>query len=151
MPQTVVRSLTMSLDTNAYANGDVIAATQELPNAVKVIDGWGTIESLTVIDNDDQGQVFDVWVMDANVAMGTENSAPNISDADAVSILGRIPVAAADYIDLGGSKVASIRNIGLPIKPVDGGTSIYVAIVNGTGTPTYTAAGLKLRFGIVQG
>jgi len=151
MSQTVVRTLTMSLDTNAYANGDVIAATQELPLAVKVEDGWGMIESLTVIDNDDQGQVFDVWVMDSNVAMGTENSAPNISDADAVSILGRIPVAAADYVDLGGSKVASLKNIGLPIKPANGSTSIYVAIVNGTGTPTFTAAGIKLRFGIVQG
>jgi len=141
----------MSLDTNAYANNDLIADTQELTGAVKVNDGWGMIESLTVIDNDDAGQVFDVWVLDANVSFGTENSAPNISDANAVNILGRIPVAAADYVDLGGSKVASLKNIGLPIKPADGGTSIYVAIVNGTGTPTFTASGIKLRFGIVQG
>lgn len=151
MPQTVVRSLTLSLDTSAYANGDVIAATQELTDAVKGIDGWGTIESLTVIDNDDNGQVFDVWIMDSNVAMGTENAAPNISDTNALYILGKIPVAAADYVDLGGSKVASLRNVGLPIKPADGTTSIYVAVVNGTGTPTYSAAGVTLRFGIVQG
>ena len=111
----------------------------------------GKIESLTVIDQDDQGQVFDVWVLDANVTFGTENSAPSIPDANAVYILGKIPVAAADYVDLGGVKVASIRNIGLPIKPVDGGTSIYVAVTNGTGTPTFIAAGVKLRFGIVQG
>lgn len=151
MPQTVVRSLVMSLDTSAYANGDVIAATQELPDAVKMLDGGAMIESLTVIDKDDNGQVFDVWIMDSNVAMGTENSAPNISDANAAYILGKIPVAAADYVDLGGAKVASLRNVGLPIKPADGTSSIYVAIVNGTGTPTYTAAGLVLRFGIVQG
>lgn len=151
MPQTVVRSLTMSLDTNAYANNDVIAATQELTDAVKAIDGWGMIESLTVIDKDDQGQVFDVWIMDSNVAIGTENAAADITDANAAYILGRIPVAAADYVDLGGVKVASLKNVGLPIKPVSGGTSIYVAIVNGTGTPTFTAAGIVLRFGIVQG
>ena len=151
MPQTVVRNLTLSLDTSIYANNDLLADTQELANAVKVNDGWGTIQSLTVIDQDDQGQVFDVWVLDSNVTFGTENSAPSISDANAVYILGKIPVAAADYVDLGGVKVASIRNIGLPIKPVDGGTSIYVAVTNGTGTPTFTAAGVKLRFGIVQG
>jgi len=146
MPQTVVRTLTLSLDTSIYANNDLLADTQELANAVKVNDGWGTIESLTVVDADDQGQVFDVWVLDAN-----ENSAPSISDANAAYILGKIPVAAADYVDLGGVKVASLRNIGLPIKPVDGGTSIYVAVTNGTGTPTFTASGVKLRFGIVQG
>ena len=84
MPQTVVRNLTLSLDTSAYANNDLLADTQELANAVKVNDGWGTIESLTVIDQDDQGQVFDVWILDANVTFGTENSAPSISDANAV-------------------------------------------------------------------
>ena len=40
MPQTVVRSLTLSLDTSAYANNDLLADTQELTNAVKVNDGW---------------------------------------------------------------------------------------------------------------
>lgn len=149
--QTVVRSLTVSLDTSAYANNDLLADTQELTDAVKANDSGGMIQSLTVVDQDDNGQAFDVWILDSNVTFGTENSAPSISDANAVYVLGKIPVAAADYIDLGGVKVASIRNVGLPIKPAAGGTSIYVAITNGTGTPTYTASGIKLRFGIVQG
>lgn len=151
MSQTVVRSLTLSLDTNAYANGDVLAATQELPNAVKAIDAGGVIESLTVIDNDDVGQAFDVWIMSANVSMGAENGAPDITDANALYLLGRIAVAGADYVDLTGSKVASLKNVGLPIIPAAGTTSVYVAVVNGTGTPTFTAAGVTLRFGIRQG
>lgn len=149
--QTVVRSLTMSLDTSAYSSGDTIADTQELPDAVKVNDAGGILQSLTVIDKDDQGVAFDVWLMDANVSMGTENSAPNISDTNAASIIGRVAVATGDYVDLGGCRVANIKNINLPIKPVAGGTSIYVAIVNGSGTPTFTASGVVLRFGIVQG
>ena len=151
MPQTVVRNLVLSLDTNAYANNDVLADTQELKDAVKEIDLGGVIETLTVVDNDDVGQVFDVWVMDSNVSMGTENAAAGITDANAKFILGRIPVAAADYVDLGGSKVATIRNVGLAIKPAAGTTSVYVAVVNGTGTPTFSAAGVTLRFGITQG
>lgn len=151
MPQTVVRNLTLSLDTSIYANNDLLADTQELADAVKMIDAGAVIQSLTVIDNDDVGQVFDVWILDSNVTFGTENSAPTISDANAVYIQGRIPVAAADYVDLGGSKVACIRGLNLPIKPVAGGTSIYVAVTNGTGTPTFTASGVKLRFGILQG
>ncbi len=152
MSEIVVSPLTLSLDTNIYANNDLLADTQELANAVKVIDGWGMIESLTVIDADDVGQAFSVFVMNTSTSFGTENSAPNISDANILAgTLGYIPVAAADYVDIGGAKVATVRNVKLAIKPVSGGTSIYVAVVNGTGTPTYTAAGVSLKFGIVQG
>jgi hypothetical protein len=151
MSQTVVRTLTLSLDTSAYTAADVLAATQELPNAVKMNDGGAFLESLTVIDKDDQGAAFDVYVMDANVSMGSENSAPNISDANAESILGKIAVGTGDYSDLGGVKVATIKNLHIPIQSASGGASIYVAAVNGAGTPTYTAAGIVLRFGIVYG
>lgn len=151
MSQTVVRSLTMSMDASALGAGDVAAATQELPHAVKLLDGGGYIDSLTVIDKDDQGAALDVYVMSANVAMGTENSAPNISDANAEYILGKIAVATNDYSDLGGAKVATIKNLRIAIRPASGTASIYVAIVNGAGTPTYTASGVVLRFGIVQG
>jgi len=34
------------------------------------------------------------------------------------------------------------------VKPASGTTDLYVAAVNGSGTPTYTAAGLKLRLGL---
>ena len=51
-----------------------------------------------------------------------------------------------------GFKSKGYNGVILPdIMPVDGGTSIYVAVTNGAGTPTFTAAGVKLRFGIVQG
>lgn len=151
MSQSVVRSITLSLDTNAYGSGDVIAATQELTEAVKALDGGAFLESMTVIDKDDQGAAFDVYVMDANVAMGTENSTPNISDANAENILGKIAVGTSDYSDLGGVKVATIKNLHIPIKSSGGTSSVYVAVVNGSGTPTYTAAGIVLRFGIVYG
>lgn len=149
--QTVVRTLTLSLDTSAYTAGDVLAATQELPEVVKQLDGGAYIDSMTVIDKDDQGAAFDVYVMNANVSMGTENSAPNISDANAEAILGKIAVATGDYSDLGGVKVATIKNLRIPVVPATGTSSLYVAAVNGAGTPTYTAAGIVLRFGIVQG
>lgn len=152
MPQTVIRSVAMSTDTNAYGAGDLLADTQELADAVKVNDAGGIIESMTIIDGADNGSILDVYILSSNISMGTENSAPNISDANAKSaILGKISLVAADYADIGGSKVATKSNLGLPIKPVSGGTSIYVAIVNGSGTPTFGAADITLTFGIVQG
>lgn len=152
MPQTVVRTLTLSLDTSAYASGDLLADTQELADAVKMNDAGGIIQSIVAIDADDQtASAYDVYILDSNVSMGTENSAPSITDANAAYILGKIAIATGDWNDLGGCKVASLRGLNLPIKPASGSTSVYVAVVNGAGTPTFTASGVKLRFGICQG
>lgn len=147
---TVIRDLTLSLDTSIYAAGDVLAATQELVNALARAGAGGILQTLTVIDKDDQGAAFDVYVMDANVAMGVENAAPSISDSDAANIMGKIAIATGDYTDLGGVRVAHKNALNIPLKSASNKPSIYVAAVNGAGTPTYTAAGIVLRFGIEQ-
>jgi hypothetical protein len=147
---TVVKDVTLSLDTSAYASGDVIADSQQVDAALRITNGTGVLQSVTVIDGDDQGVAFTIYVLSANVALGTENAAPNISDANAANILGIIDVATTDYKDLGGVKVAQIRNLALPIKAVTGTDDIYVGVVNSTGTPTYTASGVVLRLGILQ-
>lgn len=148
--KTVVFDVTFSMDTSAYSSGDVIADSQVMTNALRVNDGTGVLQSLTLIDKDDQGVAFDVYVLDANVAIGTENSAPNISDTNAASILGIIPVATTDWKDLGGAKVAHLSGLSIPIKSVSGNRNLYVGIVNGSGTPTFTASGIVGRFGILQ-
>lgn len=138
--------VTLSLDTSAYSSGDVLADTQVITNAVRVAGGRGYLHSMSVYDQDDQGVAFDVYILSANVSMGTENAAPSISDSDGLKVRAIVPVATTDYKDLGGIKYAQIRNIGAgPIIP-DSGRDLYVAVVNGTGTPTYTASGVRLRF-----
>ncbi len=147
---TVVKDVTLSLDTAIYASGDVLADTQQVDAALRVTDGTGVLQGLMVVDQDDQKAAFTVYFLSANVAMGTENAAPSISDANAVNILGLVDIATTDYKDLGGVSVASIRGVSLPLMAVSGTDDIYVAVVNGTGTPTYTASGVKLRLGILQ-
>lgn len=142
--------VTLSLDTGAYANGDLLADTQAVANAVRVNDGTGILHSVMIVDEDDQGAAFDLYFLSANNTLGSENSAPSISDANARDILCRVSVATADYSDLGGVKVANLHSLNRIIKGASGSTSIYVAAVNGSGTPTYTASGVKLRIGIIQ-
>ena len=149
--KTVVKSLTMSTDTSAYASGDLIADTQQLDAALRVADGTGVLQSLTIIDEDAQGVAFYVLVMRTSTSLGSENSAPNISDANLTAgLIGIIPVATTDYVTCSGAKIACIRNIGMPIKAVSGTDDIYIAVLNGSGTPTYTASGLEFVFGIQQ-
>lgn len=134
--------LTMSLDTSIYANGDVLAEVQALGC------GAGLLKSLTLIDKDDQKAALDIYFFSAAVVLGTENGAPSISDADCLECLGVVPIAAADYKDLGGVSMAIIKNIDMILKPVVDTQNVYIGMVNGSGTPTYTAAGMKLRLGI---
>lgn len=149
---TVYIDVTLSLDTSAYAAGDVVADTQAIANALRVNDGTGVLQSITVIDQDDQKAALNIFFMSGNVSLGTENSAPSISDTDALQILGPpIQIAAADYFDLGGVSVAGKDAIGKIVKAAAGIRTLYVAVMAGAAaTPTYTAAGVKLRIGILQ-
>jgi len=142
--------VTLTLDTSAYASGDLLVDTQVVASAVRLSDGKGILHSIMVIDEDDQGAAFNLYFLSANNTFGSVNSAPSISDANARDILCVVPIATTDYYDLGGVKVADLHGLNRIIKGASASTSIYVAAVNGTGTPTYTASGLKLRIGILQ-
>lgn len=141
--------VTLTPDTSTLAAGDVIVDTQVVPACVKADDAPGLLQSFVLVDESDQGAALTVWVLRANSSVGTENAAPSITDANAANILGYFDIATTDYKDLGGVKVASIKNIGIVVKPASGTDDLYLAIVNGAGTPTYGASALKASLGIV--
>lgn len=141
--------VTLSLDTSAYISGDVMADTQVVTNAMRVADGTGILQSIMVIDEDDQGIAFDLVFLSANNTIGTENAAVSMTDAHARDILGVVSIASGDYVDLINSKVASKVNLGLIVKPATGTRNLYVAAIT-RGTPTYTASGVRLRLGFLQ-
>lgn len=139
-------TVTPTLDTSAYAAGDVLFDTTAIANAVRVSGGRAELVSIQVLDEDDQtAAVLDLYFLRSNVSLGTFNVAPAITDANAREILGYYSFASGDFKDLGGSKVATARNVGLILAPTTG-TTLYVAGVT-AGTPTQTASGIKLQFG----
>lgn len=141
--------VTMTTDTAAYANGDLIADTQEIANFFRDKGVPAKLQSLTVIDPDDQGAAFTVVFSQASTSFGSENSAPNIADADALNVLGQVTLTASDYVDIGGAKVGTLRDLNLVLAPVDNTTkSLYAAIVITTGTPTFAGGAIKLRLGV---
>jgi hypothetical protein len=142
--------VTLVLDTSAYAAGDLLVVPQIVNSAVKATDGTGVLHSIMLIDEDDNGSALTLYFANASSSFGTINLAPSISDANARTILGFVDIAAADYKDLGGVKVAFKGNIGMTIAPASGTDDIYVAAVLTAGTPTYTASGIKLRLGFLS-
>ena len=145
---SVVKEVTLSLDTNAYASGDVLAEVQEVTGALRSAALTGVIQSLAVLDKDDQGEALDVVFFKASASLGTENAAVSISDADADKILGVVEVAAGDFVDLVNSQLAVKANLSI-VAAVASGTSIYVGAIS-RGTGTYTASGITLKIGILQ-
>lgn len=146
--KTAIVDITLSLDTSQYASGDVLAATQEVANAVPIATGTAILQSVFLLDKDDQGQPLDLVFLDVSGSIGTENAAAGPTDAVAATILGVVEIAAADYVDLANSQIAVRTNLGIVVKPASG-TSLYIAAIS-RGTGTYTASGITLKLGFLQ-
>lgn len=142
--------VTLSADTSIYANNDVLADFQEITDFFGSSGGRATIHSVTVIDEDDQGTALDLYVSRTGGTLGTENGAINITDANAREMQVLAIVAAADFVDTINNRVATKRNIDLPVVALAGSTSLYIGAVVRSGTPTYTAGGLKLRLYVTR-
>jgi hypothetical protein len=151
---SVIASVTPVVDTSAYASGDLLVETTEIPLATRnFLPGRALLTDLVVIDKDDEKAPIDIYIMSANVSAGTRNAAPSISDANAVNVQCIVSIAAADYKDLGGVSVAT----GKPStntcysQSLSTSQSMYFFVVNGTSTQTYTAAGdLVINFKFAQ-
>ena len=135
-------------DTNALAEGDVAFATQEVANFSTGANITSILQSVTVIDVDDQGIGIDLIFFNDNTTLGTENSAPDIDDTEAQTIIGRVQVGAGSFYDLGANRVACVYGIGLPMKAGTGG-SIWMAGI-ARGAPTYASGHLQIKLGILR-
>lgn len=145
----IVVTVTPTLDTNAYTAGDLLFDSTEIANAVRANGGCAILQSVTIVDKDDQKLAMTLLFADAGTDFGTANSAPDPDDTEAATVLGHVAIATGDYVDLGGASVACVRGIGLLLKAGAATTSLYVAAITG-GTPTHTASGLVLKIGLLR-
>ena len=149
MAITRFRTVTLSTDTSAYANADLLADTQTISDFFNDNDGAGSIKSLVVIDTDDQTlYTFSLWFLDGTGSLGSENSAPSAADAVALTVLAKVDFATTDGLDLGDSKVYSKTGLSIPVKAIAGTNDLGIAAIVTTGTPTHTASGIRVRIGM---
>lgn len=140
-------TVTCTLDTSAYASGDLIMDTTAITDAVDRAGGYATLDSISILDEDAQGVALTIVLLSASTSCGTINSAPNITDANLRSnYLGIVNVATTDYVTFSGAKLGTVRDLGLTLKAASNTRTLYFAILNGAGTPTFTASGLKITF-----
>lgn len=138
-------TITPTLDTSIYASGDILFNPTEVANAIVESAGYAKLKALTVFDGDAQAQSFDLIILQDSTTFGTINTAPTITDAnlDPPNYMHTHVVDTGDYKTVSGASICSYDfGEGLPLQST--GTSIYVAAILRSGTPTYTASGMKL-------
>lgn len=147
---TLTRFVTVSMTcaTDAQDAGDVICDTQIVAACTPANDVAGVLHSACLIDTDDVGVNIKAVFFSANTSLGTEDSAPDIDDTEALTVLGIVDFAAADYVDLGGSKYNTKTNIGLTVVPASGTDDIYMALYSPTGG-TWASGVITVRLGFL--
>ena len=138
---------------NVYASGDLICDVTAITGAALASGGLCELVSVTIVDQDDQtASAYTIYITNLVTSWGTFNAAPAPIDTTGLGIQAIIPIASGDWLDLGAFKVAQPRiaqNIGAICK-TSGSANLYLVIVNGAGTPNFTASGLKITLGFRQ-
>lgn len=138
------------LNADAYDANDVIFDTTAIAGATRAADVPGILTSICYVDKDDNAAAnLTFWFLSANVSFGTADSAPSISDANALNLLGYVSMASASILDVGGAKVGFVGNLWFPVIPATGTTTVYVAMTS-AGTPTHTTGGVQVRLGFLS-
>lgn len=143
-----VIDVTPTIQAAAYDTGDVLfSSTATITDAMRINAGKGKLESITLIDKGDQGAKVTLVFFKSTESLGTVNVAPSIADADIENTLGYVIIDTTDYLDVGGAKFATLKNIGLLVESDTGSKDIFFSAIV-TGTPTYASTSdLVFRFG----
>jgi len=144
--QHVVVDVDLTVPTSAIAAGDLLADTQVVANIAGAADKCVTIESITLINTDDNNNAIDLILLTDNVSLGTENAAPSVSGANALAIVGaNVQFTAAGWTDLGTPRVQSVGNLSRVIKPKAGTRDIYIGAVNVSGIVQFASGVVRAR------
>ena len=136
----------------SVSNNYIFFSGGEIENAVSVKGGSCILQSITLLDDDNQGAAMDIIFSDAVVTLGTDAGAIDIDDGTEQNILGIIRVS--DYMAGVAWQLAHKENCGLILKAASDSTSIYFGAVNRSGGAINFTDGdttlLHFKFGVVK-
>ena len=149
--KTKVFTITPDTHTEEAAVNESVFQADELANFMSEKGGTAIIQSIVILDDDDNGNSLDIVFMDTVSLLDASDDATVIDAADGVipdAILGVVNVS--NYFDGVLWQVGQKDGIGLTIKSASTTRSIYISAINRGGTATWTAAGLRLKIGYIQ-
>jgi hypothetical protein len=140
----------VGVDTAAHAASDVVFQPVELAD-IALPNGCAVIQSVTVIDFDDQGIAMDLIFLSQPVTVGANNATMAIPDTQVDEVLGCINVAAGSYTNLDQNQIATVTNCGLVVRPDPGTPGSVWLTAQTSGTPTYASGHLVIKVGVLRG
>ncbi len=143
-------SVTQVTSATTYSAGDSVGGKVTLTNAVRISGGTGILNSIMVIDKDNQSAPLDILIFDSDPSAATITNAATFVFSTSISkLIAKIPIATTDYTTFDTISVAQIGGIGRIIK-ANGSANLYAAVVT-TGTPTYTTtSSIIVNYGLLQ-
>jgi hypothetical protein len=142
---------TITISTSPYAAGDVIGGKLTLTNAMRVSSGTGWLNSISIVDTDNEKAEITFLFFNADFTSPADNAAWSWNSADFGKVLGHVVMGGTDapYLTIGGEAVCTRTGIGLALA-ANGTANIYTVGVL-TAAPTYGATtDLRVAFGIIQ-
>lgn len=143
-----ILSVPLTVDTNAYATGDLIGTKITIPKATLGASLDGIIRSIVLDCKSSQTTAFDIVFFNADptATTFTDNAAIAVAVADFDKIIGGWAFAVTtSWIDVGTPSFAHAY-VDIPYTLING-TSLYAALIS-RGTPTFAATDLTLKLGI---
>lgn len=140
-----VLDFTPTLDTSIYADNDVLFISTVLTGVSDVEGGVVKLVSAVCFDGDDQGTEVELFFTTSATTPGTINGALSAADTVFDDIVGRAHFVT--FNDLINSQNCVLTGQDQIMKCAAGSKDLYVFGVVRSGTPTYTAAGMKFKFG----
>jgi hypothetical protein len=145
MSQPNVIDVVPALNASILANNEVFMVAYEIKDVFNK-NKARRLKSVVVLDTDDQNVAFDLIFSNATITLGTANDVISISDADAAKIVGSVRMVVATHAyDLINSILFTQGGLDIIMQPVT--SSLWVSGVVRSGTPTFTAAGMKIKLG----
>jgi len=156
--QDRILSVTLTMDTAAYAQNDILAAVQEIPNAVP--NGSSAIlTSIRLVDYAKNNAALQLWFMDSDVNIGAENAAENAADSISNYMLTVVDFAAGDYTSEANwsRAIKSAKDTGMGVMLIPAttvgavrNTSLYIgAKITDASAKTYGAGDIRLKIGLM--
>lgn len=128
--------ITPLLGTDAYTGGDALGPKQSIDMPGKT----GIIRTVLIHDSDDQGSNLNVWFFDTEPAGIADDAAFALLDADMDRVMGLVLV---DTYQDGINNQVGMEHPNIPYVTYGGKMHFQLETL---ATPTYTAAGIKVRF-----
>lgn len=142
-------SVAPTVDTLAYASGDLVGPKQTLTGAGVSGVATGTIQSVVITDLDNQNADFDLVIFssDPSGTTFTDNAAFDIADADLPKVVCVIQVTTNVALADNGVIIANGNNCVFDAVAT-GGTLYAAAVIRSAAT--FTASGLTFRYSVLQ-